>query len=508
MRLVVSFVFCWSILIASISEALVQHPSKPLYYRKVYHNVKLNENLYLLARRYNKSLKQLRYWNNLKDLNQIKAGTILIVGYLKPKPGKQNQTLIFIKNNRVDSATSNFDSSKVSPPTATKLIGLPKTAKATLPVNFHEISSIQKKSKHFSVLSLNERMLVGTVLLFLTTAAGVFVTVFASRLYKIKQSIQTKQLHKKYEALLMEVLFSEEEIIATNTAIVTNPVLTKSLHNSFNRQVLVKEIIRLHKNFSGDFAKNLEDFFIQLGLEQESYRKLKSRHWYLKAQGISELAEMNVKTSSSAIEHYIEHPNEILRMVAQLAILKLSDEGILGFLNRIKTALTDWHQLNLQQVLAQKDRDQVPEFSQWLLSPNFSVVEFSVKMIGIYNQVSAIPVLINLLEHQNIKVKLASVQALQKLDASEALAALENTFYAESNKELKLAIIRCLESIGHQNIGFFKNELCSSDFDISLAAAKAIINLTETGVDYINALRKDANKQLHAIIDHVLDTRI
>lgn len=517
MKWVVSVVFCCILSAPILNIALAQTPSKKIFYRRVFHRVKTDENLYRISLRYNKSLRQLRYWNNLSDISKIREGQILIVGYLKPKmpstignisPKKDS---VGLKSKSLAQPDSSLVQTKKIKQQVRKPDSIKTTAPALLPIRFNEVPA-KKNSfqlpRQFKDLDLKQKVMVSMVLLFITIAFTVLVSVFTSRLIKSNRAFQTKSLQKKYEELLMEVLFTEEEDLMSETSPVNNPLLKNSLNNPFNRRVLITEIIRLHKNFSGNFAQNLEKFYLQLGLEQDSFKKLKSKRWYIKAQGISELAEMNVSSAAPAIEKYIEHTSELVRLGAQLAILKLSEENILGFLDHIKTPLTDWHQLNLQQILSHKDRDKIPEFSRWLHSENNSIVEFSVKMVGLYNQVSAIPLLVQLLQHPEFKVKLATIQALQKLDASEALTELEAAFYRETNKELKLAIIKALENIGYDQISFFEKELTSYDFDICLAAAKAIVNLKHNGEEYFNELHKSADPQLQSIINHVLDPRI
>ena len=488
--------------------------------RPIYHRVKPKENLFRISLKYHSTQAQLQAWNNIKNAGDIKIGQVLLVarGAADQNTGTNPQIPF-----PVSEATVSENIPLSTPADSTflpeKEVLQPSIKSVTAPerllsgINHAGVRPGTAKAGFISLPAYPEQLDVKTifisvmVVLFTALAIGLFLFVISSRIYKIYCAFLAKRLRKKYELLLMDVLFNEE-----NSEIDTNRISDhfkkNYLQRKFNRQILLTEIIHLHKNFSGDFAQNLEMFYTRLGFHQDSFDKLSSTLWHIKAQGISELAEMNIKTTIPTISKFIEHPNELLRMEAQLAVLRLADQDVLGFLDHLQSPLTDWQQLNLQQVLSHKDRDQIPEFSRWLTSANDSIIEFSVKMIGLYNQVTAVPQLIKLLRSGSLKIKIAAVQSLQKLDASAALPELEAIYHWETNKDLRLLIIQAMENIGFDDVNFYEQAISTGDFDISLAAAKAMLAFKEAGSDYFAQLRLRADERLNSILAHVLDTRI
>jgi hypothetical protein len=487
--------------------------------RPIYHRVRLKENLFRISLRYHQKLERLQVWNNITDVSKIKAGQVLVVAYGPsiPNPiqamGEIPATRLGLTAGKITTAAA--DSTYLTEKEVLQPEIKPHTFSSTLWSGAdHASTSRGSDNAGFLPLpvfqeQLDAKSFIITILviLFSALALGLFLFVLSSRIYKIYCAFITNRLRKKYELLLMDVLFKEESPDVSTRSISAH-FKKNYLQRKFNRQVLLTEIIHLHKNFSGDFALNLESFFTNLGFDQDSFKKLNSPLWHIKAQGISELAEMNIKTAIPAISNFIEHHNEFLRMEAQLAVLKLADEDVLAFLDELQSPLTDWQQLNLQQVLSHKGRHQIPEFSRWLTATNESIIEFSVKMTGLYNQVTATPQLIKLLRSTNLKIKIATVQALQKLDASDALPELESIYHLEKNKELRLFIIQALENIGFDDIAFYEQAITSDDFDISLAAAKALMVFKEAGSDYLAQLHGRADNRLNAILAHVLDSRI
>lgn len=427
---------------------------------------------------------------------------LFLTNYL-PKVSASNRSLVWVDKNILPSSELTF-------PIIFFLNSLPEITNEGLRISDHLKTNAATTALVTKDSSSSKKHFVQVlILLFITITILVVIAIMMSRVYKLYCQFKTNRLRKKYELLLMDVLFSEgSEEDKLNTTKIVRHFQDNYLHSTFNREVLLAEIIRLHKNFSGDFATNLEHFYMALGFYKDSFTKMKSAFWHKKAQGICELANMNVKEAVPGISQYINHRNELVRLEAQLALVKLADDNLFGFLNHVTNPLSDWQQVNLQQALSHKSRQQIPEFQTWLNSSNATVVAFSAKMIGLYNQVDAMPELIAILNHPEKFVRKAVIAALQKLDAQEAVPALENLYETEDS-ELKLDILQALESIGiGVNMEFIYAQLLSEDFDIRLAAAKTIKALDMDETNYLQKLQPEADEALQHIIAHALDNRI
>ena len=94
--------------------------------------------------------------------------------------------------------------------------------------------------------------------------------------------------------------------------------------NSLNRQVLIDQIIDVMINLKGEIKQKAKDLYLSLGLKKDSMVKARSRKWHLKIKGYRELAFMDIRDANEHIIRSLESNNEILRMEAQIALVRLS----------------------------------------------------------------------------------------------------------------------------------------------------------------------------------------
>lgn len=159
------------------------------------------------------------------------------------------------------------------------------------------------------------------------------------------------------------------------------------LHDRFFKLCLLDTVIKLHKSYTGEYAKKIEAFYHESGLIRETYRKLNHFRWRPKCEAIRELAEMNVTSSYALITKYVNDKNLIVRQEAIICIIKLLGLKGLNFLVDYKELLTDWLQLNLIAVI--KNNFPVisePYYEEYLLSPNPSVVLFGKRLKAFYEK--------------------------------------------------------------------------------------------------------------------------
>lgn len=81
------------------------------------------------------------------------------------------------------------------------------------------------------------------------------------------------------------------------------------------------------------------------------------------------------------IERCLNSSNEILRMEAKLAWIRLDIDDPLSFLDKLEHDFTPWEQLHVFEMI-KRNKVTLPDFSRWLNSPNETVVLFCRRMIG------------------------------------------------------------------------------------------------------------------------------
>jgi len=332
--------------------------------------------------------------------------------------------------------------------------------------------------------------------------------ILGSRIYKTKLLTKRKKIREKYKPLFTRLLFNDESLLL-------DPDLhlqfdKEDLTKKFHRSIISDEIIHLHENFTGETASRLELLFVKLGLHKDSLEKTINKRWYLAAKGMRELALMNVKESQADLYSFLNHKNDILRMEARIAIMKLSAEEPLSFLSKIKEPLSAWDQANIHAMLAKMPEQMIPDFSTWLNSSNKSVVQFCILMIGSFRQQESVGVLIHLLDHEDEVVRLSSIKALGELNAYASEEKLVNMYPLET-EDVQIEIVKTLEAVGKENSAHLMEKILKQpikNHSISIQAVKTFLATAKEGKQKLEHMLESSNPQLRLIVQHAQDERL
>src|SRR5664280_2906678 len=190
-----------------------------------------------------------------------------------------------------------------------------------------------------------------------------------------KEDLMHQYLLEKYQNLIINYLFGSatpEEFLLIAS-------------DSYRRHVLIDQIIDVSINLKGKEIEKLFGLYKLLGLDKDSIKKAHSRQWHKKIKGIRELAFMNIKDANTVIYKALNSSNEILRMEAQIALVRLSDDNPFEFLSHLTTRFSLWEQITLHELIIQHNIP-LPSFQKWLTSPNPTVVTFALRMIREFEQ--------------------------------------------------------------------------------------------------------------------------
>ena len=381
------------------------------------------------------------------------------------------------------------------------ILGFPLTCSAQ--INF---------DNGFASLDLFYKVLFVLIFIFISAILVFVIGIFISSTIKKRQEARQEKLRVRYSQYLASVLAEEEDEDKNdlvNYDIGRKLVLSKKdLSNTFNRNVLLQEILELHKHLRGNDANKLRNLYLSLGFTDDSTTKLRSRKWNLIVQGIHELTQMNIREAAMEIFAHLNHQNETVRHEAQLAKIKLDKNDPLGFLDGYTASLSHWEQANIYAALANFDKDHIPDFTRWLYSENDSVIIFALKMISQFNQFDAYDHVAGLLDHQSFHVRMEAIQALTRIGDHEIAPKLIS-MYQSQPKFVRIQILKALANISSdKEISFFESQLQIEDFEINFQAAKAIVNITSKDEKQLNGIYENADERLKEIFNHVMDERI
>jgi len=340
--------------------------------------------------------------------------------------------------------------------------------------------------------------LITIIIISILTMVAMLIFILLNRTRMEREEKLRIYLLEKYQSLIIDYLFGDVK---------TEEFLTIA-SDEFRRQVLIDQMIDVSVNLKGDAKEKLEKLYLQLNLDRHSLRKAHSRRWHIKIKGFRELAFMNIRDANDELYKSLNSPNEILRMEAQIALVRLSDRNPFEFLFHLKRPFSLWEQITLHELLVQHNIE-VPEFKQWLNSANDTVVMFALRMIREFKQTGAEDEVRLVLNHTNPEVRKLAIEVAGDLGLKTTLEVMKKMYKNEGYNNC-LEIIRSMGKMPEPAMmGFLKLVLDKeSDVQLQIEATKAIENMGEEGIKTLIKLMKSEYKNYNIIISHVLDRRI
>lgn len=340
-------------------------------------------------------------------------------------------------------------------------------------------------------------------LLFAAVAFILFLFIIFSRIRDGARSRKRRWMDKKAQQFITSYLFNEEELTTSRLQSFREKYIT----NAFQRHIFVENLLRLHRNITGESSDRLRTLYQALGLHAYAKQTLYTSSWAVNAKGICELAEMGMKQDTELIRAFINHPHPVLRSEAQIALVHLQNEAPFSFLDELEEPLMEWQQMQLARAAQKADVIKIPAFRQWLRKDQISIVLFCTRMIVLYNQHEAVPDLLQLLDHPVALIRREAVIALRNLEAYEATEKLLH-IYDNEPVTVRLEILKTLALIsGAETITFYEHQLQDSNMSVQLEAVKAMAQSGARGKELISTIKNNPQHALQPLAAYALDPR-
>ncbi|MBE0677246.1 MAG: SPOR domain-containing protein [Bacteroidales bacterium] len=324
------------------------------------------------------------------------------------------------------------------------------------------------------------------------------VVILLNRNRMEKEARLRQYLLEQYQSLIIDYLFGNSG----------SDAFRKIASDDYRRQVLIDQMIDVSANLKGDSEEKLMKLYKELNLDEDSLARVRSRKWHKKIKGFRELAFMGIRDGNDEMYKALNSRNEILRMEAQIALVRLSDENHFDFLSQLKRPFSLWEQITLHDLIIQHEIP-VPDFQKWLTSPNPTVVMFALRMIREFRQKEAEQEIRKILLHRDQRVSQLAVEVAGDLDLRSTLDTMKRMYkFQEYNNCLE--IVKSMGKMPEQSmLGFLKLVLDKEDdVQLQIEAVKAIENMGEIGVQALVKVMKSEYKNYNIIVRHVLDRRI
>ena len=340
--------------------------------------------------------------------------------------------------------------------------------------------------------------LIAAIIISIVTMIILLIIILLNRKRMEKEEQLHQYLMEKYQSLIINYLFGSatpEEFLLIAS-------------DSYRRHVLIDQIIDVSINLKGKEIEKLFDLYKLLGLARDSIKKAQSRQWHKKIKGIRELAYMNIKDANDILYNALNSSNEILRMEAQIALVRLNDDNPFEFLSHLTSHFSLWEQITLHELIIHHNIP-LPSFQKWLTSPNPTVVTFALRMIREFKQKESEANVLETLFHTDPSVRILAVEVAGDLDMRSTLETMKHIYKYQGYK-ICLAIIKSMGKMPDASmIGFLKLVLDKEDdVQLQIEATKAINNNGEEGHNTLVKIMESEYKNYSIIIKHVLDKRI
>ncbi|WP_456462698.1 hypothetical protein [Lutibacter sp.] len=326
-----------------------------------------------------------------------------------------------------------------------------------------------------------ELQLVWILSVFLSLVVVIFVIylkVLRSSLRK-KEALQ-EEYKKRYETLLLSFLFSEsnDDKLRNQENEFIN-IINVEINDNFNRKIIIETLLKLKNEISGEIEKDIQHIYLQSNLKSFAYQQLKSKDWYEIAKGIKELTQFKVEEAYSQIKILINYPKKEVQKEVQLYLVSLFHFEGLKFLSSLKSDLSEWDQIELLEELKHLENQEIPEITDWLTSKNDSVVMFALKLAKMYNKYENVDTLMQLMNHENQKIRLQVISVLTHLQVIDVKHILITNFNSYSEEE-QVAIFKLLENIFEpSDEKFITENIYSNNFEIQLSALKMLKSINK-----------------------------
>ena len=271
------------------------------------------------------------------------------------------------------------------------------------------------------------------------------------------------------------------------------------------RQILIDTLIRYRKNFRGEVGELLRKLYIDMDLIEDSFTKLRKFKWETKIKALVELTQMDIPISDSMLLPLTNSRNPTVRAASRNAYIQLSKNEPFKFFDIATEPILPWDQLEMFKIITTSKDITIPNFSRWVsYSNNKSIVTFCLKLIAHYDQQTAIPAVMDLLETKDHYFRAHAINCLGKLSAEVSEEKLVN-IYTTQPSNCQIEILKALGRIASgKYLEFLKQEfLYSSSFDVQMNSARSIIkHNSQQSRLLLNELMETTNEENQLIIKH------
>jgi len=296
------------------------------------------------------------------------------------------------------------------------------------------------------------------IIIFLGTTLSLIVTLITHRnsvkAADSKKTITQRKINSFLSDLVLEDNLSEEMLDKKLSEFRTVIPYNKD----WCKELLIKNIIDLKKNFKGDMASMFISIYLKLDLLPYSENLIKNEIWYEKTRGIFHFEELDYAKGLPLITPFINNKNKALKSVALIAHISLKEENPLEIFNGYTGHIDQVDELKILDTIKKKKLKIPSNVQEWLYSENPSLILLTIKMITYFNHLESGSALLGLLNSLDKEIRRNVIIAIRQLYLIQAEALLLELYERESISN-QIEIIKTLAVIGSSATEEFLGQL-------------------------------------------------
>lgn len=248
------------------------------------------------------------------------------------------------------------------------------------------------------------------------------------------------------------------------------------LRSETDRKAISEIMLEVQREARPEMRLRISELYQFFELHDHPLSQLESRNWDKVSRAIAELTEMQVVQAYDAIKEHSRSKNSIIRKQAQLATVRLKEEGIQYVLDTALFPISQWQQVKIMEILTSKTGFALPSFRNWLISENQDVVLFALRLIRVFKQEDAKQALLMFLHHRSERIQIAALECISEFRYTPAGKTLQSCF-EKATAEMKIHILNTLESIGTVlEIPWLEEKAVSDDSFLVRSKARMVLS--------------------------------
>ena len=319
--------------------------------------------------------------------------------------------------------------------------------------------------------------------LLISTIVLIFI-LLSKRVYYEYSKPYKQEITNKTENFLTEMILSKPNKETVNKKLLQFKKEIP-LHKSWCKKLVINDMIRFKLSLKGIESESILFYYQAFQLDAYSKHLIRDFRNYNKCEGIYHFQALDYKMGIPLIKSYLNHANIMVRSNANMSYISLSENFTESF-EFLMSGVSHLNMIKIMDIVHERRIATPKNIDEWIESNNDSVTRLGLKIMVFYNYRNRANEIITLIKNENESIKKEAIIAIRELFLIEAKEDLLSIFDKVST-EIKLEIIISLKVIGDETIiPFLENVILKeTNKNLKLSAIECLNEFDKRALDLI-----------------------